>query len=1036
MIRFLQINLHRCGTARQLLDATAAEKGSDVLLISEPPRGPPDGPNRVTSRDGSCSVVLPGRSAIAAVSSGAGTGFAWIRTANLVAYSCYMSPNQTQDEFGESLDRLEDSIRQLSPGADVLVAGDFNAKSHEWGSTVEDDRGSGLADLAASLGLVAVNVGNKPTFRRLGTHSVIDVTFASALLAPKIQGWKVLDDFTDSDHNYIEFKVAPSPGRLANTASRLGRINPGERLGWACRKLDSTALIRYLRSTPTQGTAGDITADQAAEALDAHLAHAADASMPRRSYRPCTRKPAHWWSAEIALLRSRCLAARRAYQRSRGRRVAPEGMEDLRCVFQGERKALKLAIKKAQENSWKELCKAVDNDPWGLPYKLVTNKLRKSNPGALMGGSEVAIVDGLFPDHPPTDWTTVPLPSTGGEIGPRFTATELAVAARHLPSGKAPGPDGVPNAVVKLACAINPEAMLTVFNRCLELGEFPRLWKKAKLVLIHKGADKPPDEPSSYRPISLLSTVGKVYERLLLGRVNIHLMNVEGGLSDSQFGFRAGRSTVDALRAVLSVPDEVARVPARNRGICAVVSLDVRNAFNSAPWRRIDEALALKRIPHYLRAVLRSFMADRTMIVPGGAVRTVTAGVPQGSVLGPTLWNIFYDPLMAVPVPAGVRLIAFADDVAIVGTARTGELLEQALNPALEAVSAWMATNGLSLAIHKTEAAVLTRKWSYNPPRLRLGGADVQISDELKYLGVVLDRRLTFNSHVIRAAAAAIGTANAISRLMMNVGGPSAAKRRLLGSVVSSKLLYAATVWSGPSLDSERNKNRLNAPLRRTALRIIRGYRTVSDDAALVLAGLPPADLQARERARVHAREPAGDAQPTEPRSRRTAERVKTLEDWSTRWSQSPKAAWTRRIIPDLSRWLGRTVYFQLSFHSSQALTGHGCFKAYLHRMGRAADPWCEECLQAEDTAEHTLLDCPFWSDERVGLEAAVGGRRLRVGDITDMVCGPILADLPEDYPRRTMLLTSAQRLTDEFMNFIEKVLGRKEELERARQRR
>lgn len=1039
MIRFLQINLHRCGTARQLLDATAAEKGSDVLLISEPSRGPPDGPTRITSRDGSCAVVLPARSAVAAEEIGAGTGFAWIRIANLVVYSCYISPNLTQVEFSESLDRLEDSIRRLSPGVDVLIAGDFNAKSHEWGSAVEDGRGSGLADLAASLGLEPANVGNKPTFRRLGAQSVIDVTFASASLAPRIRGWKVLDDFTDSDHNYIEFEVAPHTGPAVNTATAGSEeADPGERLGWAIRKLDFTALTSYLRSTPIQGTTGEITAEQAAEALDAHLARAADACMPRRSNQPSGRKPVHWWSAEISQLRTRCLAARRAYQRSRGRRVSPEGVEDLRLAFQDERKSLKLAIRKAKEDSWKELCRAVENDPWGLPYKLVTNKLRKRNSGALMGGREAVIVDGLFPDHPPVDWNRVPLPSSGGALCPRFTASELVAAACHLPSGKAPGLDGVPNAVVKQACATDPDALLNVFNRCLELGEFPRLWKKAKLVLIHKGADKPPDEPSSYRPISLLSTVGKLYERLLLGRVNIHLNNTVRGLSDSQFGFRAGRSTEDALAAVLEATDEAARVPARNRGICAVVSLDVRNAFNSAPWRRIDEAISRKDLPIYLRQVLRSYMSDRTMIVPGGAARTVTAGVPQGSVLGPTLWNIFYDPLLAIPVPAGVRLIAFADDVAIVGSARTGELLEQVLNPALEQVSAWMGTNGLSLAVHKTEAVVLTRKWSYTPPRLRLDGADVGINRELKYLGVVLDRRLTFNSHVLRAAGAATSTANAIGRILPNVGGPSVAKRRLLGSVVCSKLLYAASVWSGPSLNTERNKYRLNAPLRRTAIRIIRAYRTVSDDAALALAGLPPADLQARERARIRAnsRGPANGAQRADTRTMRTIESTRTLEEWARRWSQSPKAEWTRMVIPDLLRWLNRTVDFQLTFHSTQALTGHGCFKAFLYRFGRAADPWCEECQLAEDTVEHTLLDCPFWIEERSGLVAAVGGRQLVAGDLRDMVCGPILSDLPDEASRRIKLLGEAQRLTNLFKDFVEKVLGRKEELERARQRR
>ncbi|VVC42616.1 Hypothetical protein CINCED_3A018218 [Cinara cedri] len=223
--------------------------------------------------------------------------------------------------------------------------------------------------------------------------------------------------------------------------------------------------------------------------------------MPRRSDRPGGKKPVHWWSTEIAQLRSRCLAARRAYQRSRGRRVATEGVEELRRAFQDERKSLRLAIRKAQEHSWRELCRAVENDPWGLPYKLVTKKLRTGNSGAQACGREAMIVDGLFPDDPPVDWARVPLPRAGGMLAPLFSATELEAAACHLPPGKAPGPDGVPNVVLKRACEMIPAVLLDVFNRCLGQGEFPRMWKRAKLVLLHKGADKPPDEPSSYRPI-------------------------------------------------------------------------------------------------------------------------------------------------------------------------------------------------------------------------------------------------------------------------------------------------------------------------------------------------------------------------------------------------------------------------------------------------------------------------------------------------------------------------------------------------------
>lgn len=91
----------------------------------------------------------------------------------------------------------------------------------------------------------------------------------------------------------------------------------------------------------------------------------------------------------------------------------------------------------------------------------------------------------------------------------------------------------------------------------------------------------------------------------------------------------------------------------------------------------------------------------------------VTCGVPQGSVMGPFLWNIFYDGVLRLPVRDGVRIIAFADDVAVVAVAHNAELIEQIVNPTLEDIAGWMSSNGLRLAPEKSECVVLTNKHSF-----------------------------------------------------------------------------------------------------------------------------------------------------------------------------------------------------------------------------------------------------------------------------------------------------------------------------------
>jgi len=106
-------------------------------------------------------------------------------------------------------------------------------------------------------------------------------------------------------------------------------------------------------------------------------------------------------------------------------------------------------------------------------------------------------------------------PTPPAPLTPPFTLEELREAVRKLPSGKAPGPDCIPNEVIKLAAKRSPEIFLETYNAYLTNRYFPRSWKRAKLVLMHKGAAKPLDQPSSFRPISLLDGGCTVLKPLL-----------------------------------------------------------------------------------------------------------------------------------------------------------------------------------------------------------------------------------------------------------------------------------------------------------------------------------------------------------------------------------------------------------------------------------------------------------------------------------------------------------------------------------------
>ncbi|XP_015375518.1 PREDICTED: uncharacterized protein LOC107170032 [Diuraphis noxia] len=126
------------------------------------------------------------------------------------------------------------------------------------------------------------------------------------------------------------------------------------------------------------------------------------------------------------------------------------------------------------------------------------------------------------------------------------------------------------------------------------------------------------------------------------------------------------------------------------------------------------------------------------------------------------------------------------------------------------------------------------------------------------------------------------------------------------------------------------------------ALRVTRAYRTVSAEAALFLAGTPPGDLLALERKRVRSKLDDPDRADSKYEIRR-AERDILLAAWSNRWSRGIRGAWTRSILPDLLRWTRRCPK-DLTFHVTQALTVHGCFRYYLRRMKHAPDVACLYC--------------------------------------------------------------------------------------------
>ncbi|CAH2228620.1 jg3750, partial [Pararge aegeria aegeria] len=738
---FLQTNINHSAGAQDLLMQSIAEWEIDIAVVCEP-YFVPSQPHWVGDTEGLVAIVLGDSAGPPLESIERGPGYAVAKWRDYVVVGIYFSPNRSLAEFEIYLDSVRAAIFRRA--GNIVVLGDFNAKSQAWGSPRTDERGRAVQEWALTQDLSLLNRGTASTCVRQQGGSIVDLSFATASVADRVVNWRVEQVETLADHNYIRFEVSTSSAMAMapRIASRFPR--------WCITRLDRDLAkeAAILRRWTTAGFAGDTSVDELADSMHNALTVVCEASMPRARGR-WRRRHVYWWTTEIADLRIACNRARRAFVRSRRRNGLNPALEAM--LHEGYRVAknnLRVAISQAKELAHKEMLERLNKDPWGRPYRVARNKLRTQGAAVtetLQPNLLIRLVGELFPD---TRGFAPPIMSAHRddvveEGVPPITEEEWDIALNRLRRRKtAPGPDGVPGRVVFIALESLGERMRKLFDKCLHTGRFPKLWKEGKLCLIRKEG-RPLDSAPAYRPIVLLSETGKLLEKIIVNRLNEHIDSVGPGLSDAQFGFREGRSTLDALEALKHLSTEEIE---RGRVVLAV-SLDVRNAFNSLPFETLLEALKYHRVPLYLRRLLEAYLQDRVVAWEGNNGRItrhgVHSGVPQGSVLGPVLWNIGFDWLLRGPLLPGMRVICYADDTLITASGDTYEDAARLASVGSELVANRIRALGLQISASKTEA-ILFHGPRKGPPRgahISIHGVAVEVRRHMKYLGLVLDGR-------------------------------------------------------------------------------------------------------------------------------------------------------------------------------------------------------------------------------------------------------------------------------------------------------
>lgn len=283
--------------------------------------------------------------------------------------------------------------------------------------------------------------------------------------------------------------------------------------------------------------------------------------------------------------------------------------------------------------------------------------------------------------------------------------------------------------------------LTTLINASFRLKYVPDLWKVSEVIMIPKPG-KPLHEAGSYRPISLLPVLSKLFEKLLLKRLKPILEN-KNLIPEHQFGFREKHSTIEQVHRITNIIEKALE----EKKVCSTVFLDVAQAFDKV-WHTGLIYKLRSMLPKEFSEILESYLSNRVFRVRQdeaySELKEIKAGVPQGSVLGPVLYLLY---TCDIPELENSTIATFADDTAIMAIGdshkEAAEKTQMAINEVYEWTKKWRIKLNQSKSIH---VDFTNKKFQYHP--IYINHQQIPHGNTAKYLGITLDAKLRWKAHV------------------------------------------------------------------------------------------------------------------------------------------------------------------------------------------------------------------------------------------------------------------------------------------------
>ena len=695
------------------------------------------------------------------------------------------------------LDKLEEVLEELD--GNIIITGDFNAKSTEWYERITNSSGRKIMNLCNRFNMNIIDK-NKPTHynRRYRSTHHIDLTMVSSNISADFD-WDTEEVRHGSDHYPIIITWNQEDQQERKHKWKYDQAR------WEGFNTDLLEEIPGNIKTNIDTYENEVTK---------RIMQAAHHNIPIDDS-VYTKPPIPWWNTE-------CKQAKQKAKRMEKRRQRrPWHLETIKEAEEADKEYTD-TIEKAKNNSWIRFTESInEGTPTGVVWKrirAVKGKYANQKISPFIENNNKFETKEEITNYFAKKWErqssiintsedfkvrwernkNKEIINDGGEEEDYNSSIELTEVREKLESCN-PTAEGIDNITYQMLKKMDDEALKLIidqFNTIWERGTIPKQWKTAILTPI----PKPGKEYRESRPISLLPTRSRLMDKIINKRL-VYTIEERGGFPKNQAAFRTGRGTYDNLITI----ETMIRKSIVEKKISTVLFLDIEKAYDTVYRRIILEELKRLDIKGRMFNYIKDFLTDRwacVRILNGKSdLFKMELGVPQGSSLSTTLFslamNTIYQAISEENV--NIKMLLYVDDVALCTTSRSIQTNNERMNEALIKIKQWSNKTNLKIACQKSKFIhfhrLRNRRATTQTTQIKFGNAPMEEVEQFKYLGVVMDKKLTWEKHALYIEGKARRALNLLRTLSnWNYGADAVVLRRIYLATVRPIMEYAAPV--------------------------------------------------------------------------------------------------------------------------------------------------------------------------------------------------------------------------------------------------